>query len=203
MTVLVRNLCGGIGPNSIIATSSLKTVRSYCVRQPGIAGIHMLCRICIFPHDAFRGLSARRHTGRPRTLGARNLNGPNVRCDQQVLRTMVLPSVVFTFRQRALVRIFTLIQPWSPPAHTDSESAYGYIAYPGNVMPQGVQTERGHVDAHEDQLLCFLLLEIPRPNVLALKLGANQSGRLLSILLPRPQPQSSALLSVRRANGNR
>jgi len=189
MVRLVRTSLGGIG-QFIIATSSwIGLVRIVSVfGSQALAGYTIAVRIFIFTLMPSWGLS-----GAAATLVGQNLGaGQPERAERSVWLTgyvnmafLAVVSVIYIFANELLVRIFT-----SEPAVVAAGAqclrtvAYGYIAYAwGMVMLQAFNGAGDTLTPTIINFFCFWLLEIPLAYLLALKLGANESGVYWSILV--------------------
>ena len=204
MWSLVRTSLGGIG-QLIIATSSwIGLVRIISVFGSEIlAGYTVALRIIIFTIMPSWGFSNAAATLVGQNLGARQPE----RAERSVWITglvnmtfMAVVSVVYIFGNKLLLRIFT-----SDPGVVAAGSqclrivAYGYIAYAwGMVMPQAFNGAGDTFTPTKINFFCLWLIEIPLAYVLALKLGARQSGVYWAIVIAETVAGAAAILLFRR-----
>lgn len=186
---LVSTSLGGIG-QFIIATSSwIGLVRIVSVfGSEALAGYTIAVRICIFTLMPSWGLSGAAATMVGQNLGAARPD----RAERSVWITafvnmtfMATVSLIYIFCNDLLIRIFT-----SEPAVVAAGAqclrvvAYGYVAYAwGMVMIQAFNGAGDTMTPTIINFFCFWLLEIPLAYLLALRLGANQSGVYWSIVV--------------------
>jgi putative MATE family efflux protein len=186
---LVRTSLGGIG-QFIIATSSwIGLVRIISVfGSEALAGYTIAVRIFIFTLMPSWGLSNAAATLVGQNLGARQPE----RAERSVWITgwvnmafLAVVSLVYVFFNERLVRIFTS-EPGVLKAGAEClrTVAYGYIFYAwGLVMPQAFNGAGDTLTPTKINFVCFWLLEIPVAYLLAIKLGAQQSGVYWSIVV--------------------
>jgi putative MATE family efflux protein len=186
---LVRTSLGGIG-QFIIATSSwIGLVRIVSVfGSEALAGYTIAIRICVFTLMPSWGLSGAAATMVGQNLGAARPD----RAERAVWITaivnmtfMATVSLIYIFFNESLIRIF-ISEPGvvAAGAHCLRVIAYGYVAYAwGMVMIQAFNGAGDTLTPTMINFFCFWLLEIPLAYVLALKLGANQSGVYWSIVV--------------------
>ena len=186
---LVRTSLGGIG-QFIIATSSwIALVRIVSVfGSEAVAGYTIAVRIIIFTLMPSWGFSNAAATLVGQNLGAKQPD----RAERSVWITgfanmafLALVSLVYIFGNELLVRIFTS-EPGVVAAGAQCLRivAYGYVAYAwGMVMPQAFNGAGDTLTPTKINFFCFWLLEIPLAYLLAIKLGAQQTGVYWSIVV--------------------
>jgi putative MATE family efflux protein len=201
---LVRTSLGGIG-QFIIATSSwIALVRIVSVfGSEALAGYTIAVRIFIFTLMPAWGFSNAAATLVGQNLGAKQPE----RAERSVWITgvanmtfMALVSLLYIFGNEFLIRIFT---PEQGIIKAGAEClrivAYGYIAYAwGMVMPQAFNGAGDTFTPTKINLFCFWLLEIPLAYLLAIKLGAKQTGVYWSIVIAESAAGAVAILLFRR-----
>jgi putative MATE family efflux protein len=204
MANLVRTSLGGIG-QFIIATSSwIGLVRIISVfGSEALAGYTLAVRIFIFTLMPSWGFSNAAATLVGQNLGA---NKPE-RAERSVWITgvanmifLALVSLLYIFGNEMLIRIFT-----SDPAVVANGSqclrivAYGYIAYAwGMVMPQAFNGAGDTFTPTKINFFCFWLLEIPLAYLLAITLGAKQTGVYWSVVIAESMAGIVAIFLFRR-----
>jgi putative MATE family efflux protein len=201
---LVRTSLGGIF-QFIIATSSwIGLVRIVSVfGSEALAGYTIAVRIVIFTLMPSWGFSNAAATLVGQNLGAKQPE----RAERSVWITgyvnmgfLAIVSLVYIFCNEFLVRIFSS-QPEVVAAGAQCLRivAYGYIAYAwGMVMPQAFNGAGDTFTPTKINFFCFWLLEIPVAYVLAIKLGANQSGVYWSIVIAETMAGVIGILLFRR-----
>ena len=189
MAQLVRTSLGGIG-QFIIATSSwIGLVRIVSVfGSEAVAGYTIAVRIFVFTLMPSWGFSNAAATLVGQNLGARQPE----RAERSVWITgfvnmafLALVSVVYVFGNEVLVRIFTQ-EPRvvAVGAQCLRIVSLGYVFYAwGMVMPQAFNGAGDTLTPTKINFFCFWLVEIPLAYLLAIKLGANQSGVYWSIVI--------------------
>ena len=189
MRRLILTSLGGIG-QFIIATSSwIGLVRIVSVfGSEALAGYTIAVRIIIFTLMPSWGFSNAAATLVGQNLGA----GQPERAERSVWITGVVNmvflagvSLIYIFCNRFLVRIFTA-EPGVVAAGAECLQivSCGYIVYAwGMVMPQAFNGAGDTLTPTKINFFCFWLLEIPLAYLLAIKLGANQSGVYWSIVV--------------------
>jgi putative MATE family efflux protein len=204
MTRLVRTSLGGIGQFIIAMSSWIGLVRIVSIfGSQALAGYTIAVRIFTFTLMPSWGLS-----GAAATLVGQNLGACQPeRAERSVWLTgfvnmalLAAVSLVYIFGNKFLIRIFT-----SEPAVVAAGAeclrivAYGYVAYAwGMVMLQAFNGAGDTLTPTKINFFCFWLLEIPLAYVLALKLGANQSGVYWSILVAETVAGMAGILMFRR-----
>jgi putative MATE family efflux protein len=201
---LVRTSLGGIG-QFIIATSSwvglVRIVSTF--GSEALAGYTIAVRIFIFTLMPSWGLSNAAATLVGQNLGA----GQPDRAERSVWITgflnmafLAAVSLFYIFGNEFLMRIFT-----SQPAVISSGAeclrvvAYGYIFFAwGLVMPQAFNGAGDTLTPTKINFVCFWLLEIPLAYLLAIQLGAKQSGVYWSILIAESTAGLVAIALFRR-----
>jgi putative MATE family efflux protein len=189
MEQLVRTSLGGIA-QFIIATSSwIGLVRIVSVfGSEAVAGYTIAVRIFVFTLMPSWGFSNAAATLVGQNLGARQPE----RAERSVWITgvvnmvfLALVSVVYVFGNELLVRIFT-----QEPAVLAAGAqclrivALGYVFYAwGMVMPQAFNGAGDTLTPTKINFFCFWLLEIPLAYLMAIHLGAHQSGVYWSIVV--------------------
>jgi putative MATE family efflux protein len=204
MGQLVRTSLGGIG-QFIIATSSwIGLVRIVSVfGSEAVAGYTIAVRIIIFTMMPSWGLSNAAATLVGQNLGARQPE----RAERSVWITgfanmafLAVVSIVYISLNESLVRIFTT-QPGviATGAQCLRIVSYGYIAYAwGLVMPQAFNGAGDTLTPTKINFFCFWLLEIPLAYLLAIKLGAKQSGVYWSIVVAESTAGVAAIWLFKR-----
>jgi len=204
MGQLVRTSLGGIG-QFIIATSSwIGLFRIVSVfGSEALAGYTIAVRIVIFTLMPSWGFSNAAATLVGQNLGALQPD----RAERSAWITgflnmafLALVSLVYIFCNEFLVRLFT-----SEPAviATGAEClrivAYGYVAYAwGLVMPQAFNGAGDTITPTKINFFCFWLFEIPLAYLLAIKLGAKQTGVFWSIVVAESAAGFVAIWLFRR-----
>ena len=189
MARLVRTSLGGIGQFIIAMSSWIGLVRIVSVfGSQAVAGYTIAVRIFIFTLMPAWGLSGAAATLVGQNLGARQPE----RAERSAWITgcvnmafLAVVSLVYIFCNELLVRIFTRdAAVLAAGAHCLRVVAYGYIAYAwGMVTLQAFNGAGDTLTPTKINFFCFWLLEIPLAYLLALKLGANESGVYWSILV--------------------
>jgi len=204
MKRLVRTSLGGIG-QFIIATSSwIGLVRIISVfGSEALAGYTIAVRIFIFTLMPSWGFSNAAATLVGQNLGAKQPE----RAERSVWITgianmafLAIVSLVYIFCNEFLVRIFTSDpEVIAAGAQCLRVVAYGYIAYAwGMVMPQAFNGAGDTFTPTKINFFCFWLLEIPLAYLLAIKLGAKQSGVYWSIVVAETAAGLVAIWLFRR-----
>lgn len=189
MGQLVRTSLGGIG-QLIIATSSwiglVRIVSEF--GSEALAGYTIAVRIFVFTLLPSWGLSNAAATLVGQNLGAKQPD----RAERSVWLTgwvnmafLATVSLAYIFGNEILVRLFTS-DPGviSAGAECLQVVAFGYVFYAwGMVMPQAFNGAGDTLTPTKINLLCFWFLEIPLAYVLALKLGAKESGVYWAIVI--------------------
>ena len=204
MSRLVRTSLGAIG-QFIIATSSwIGLVRIVSVfGSEALAGYTLAVRIFIFTLMPAWGFSNAAATLVGQNLGAKQPE----RAERSVWITgivnmtfLALVSLLYIFGNEMLIRIFT-----SDPAVIKAGAeclrivAYGYIAYAwGMVMPQAFNGAGDTFTPAKINFFCFWLLEIPLAYLLAISLGAKQTGVYWSIVIAESTAGVVAIFLFRR-----
>jgi Na+-driven multidrug efflux pump len=188
MARLVRTSLGGIA-QFIIATSSwIGLVR--IVSEFGsevVAGYTIAVRIFLFTLLPSWGLSNAAATLVGQNLGARQPE----RAERSVWITgwanmafLVAVSAAYVVFNEALVRLFT-DEPGVVAAGAECLRimAYGYPIFAwGMVMPQAFNGAGDTLTPTKINLFCFWLFEIPLAYVLAMELGAQETGVYWSVV---------------------
>jgi putative MATE family efflux protein len=200
---LVRTSLGGIG-QFIIATSSwIGLVRIVSVfGSEALAGYTVAVRIFIFTLMPAWGFSNAAATLVGQNLGAKQPE----RAERSVWITgvvnmtfLALVSLLYIFGNEMLIRIFTS-EPGVIKAGAEClrTVAYGYIAYAwGMVMPQAFNGAGDTFTPTKINFFCFWLLEIPLAYLLAISLGAKQTGVYWSIVIAESTAGVVAILLFR------
>jgi putative MATE family efflux protein len=201
---LVRTSLGGIG-QFIIATSSwigLVRIMSEFGSET-LAGYTIAVRIIVFTILPAWGLCNAAATLVGQNLGARKPE----RAERSVWITglatmgfMAIVSFVYIFFNEWLVRIFT-----SQPAVVAAGAAclrtvsYGYLFYAWElVMIQAFNGAGDTLTPTKINFFCFWVLEIPLAYLLALKLGAGETGVYWSIVVAESIAALAAIHLFRR-----
>ncbi len=204
MRGLVRTSLGGIG-QFIIATSSwIGLVRIISVfGSQALAGYTIAVRIVVFTLMPAWGFCNAAATLVGQNLGARQPE----RAERSVWMTglvnmgfLAAISLVYIFGNEVLVRIFTA-EPRVIAAGAQCLRivAYGYVFYAwGMVMSSAFNGAGDTFTPMKINFFCFWLLEIPLAYLLAIKLGANQSGVYWSILLAESAAGLAGIALFRR-----
>src|SRR5712671_1361475 len=209
MARLVRTSLGGIGQFIIAMSSWIGLVRIVSVfGSQALAGYTIAVRIFIFTLMPSWGLSGAAATLVGQNLGARQPD----RAERSAWITgwvnmtfLAAVSIIYIFGNELLVRIFS-----SEPAVVAAGAqclrivAYGYVAYAwGMVMLQLINGAGDTMTPTKINFFCFWLLEIPLAYLLALKLGANQSGVYWSILVAETAAGVAGIVMFRRGKWKR
>ncbi len=201
---LVRTSLGGIG-QFIIATSSwVGLVRIMSTfGSEALAGYTIAVRIFVFTFLPAWGLSNAAATLVGQNLGAKQPE----RAERSVWITglanmafMAFVSLGYIFFNEWLVRIFT-----SEPGVVASGAkclrvvAYGYLFYAWElVMIQAFNGAGDTMTPTKINFVCFWILEIPLAYLLAMKLGAGESGVYWSIVVAESTAGLVAIWLFRR-----
>lgn len=189
MGALVRTSLGGIG-QFIIATSSwIGLVRIISVfGSQALAGYTIAVRIFIFTLMPSWGFSNAAATLVGQNLGARQPERAERSvwiCGVVNMTFLGLVSLIYIFANQFLIRVFTSESGVvAAGAQCLRTVAYGYVAYAwGMVMPQAFNGAGDTMTPTKINFFCFWLLEIPLAYLLAIQLGARQSGVYWSIVV--------------------
>ena len=189
MKRLVQTSLGGIGQMLIAMTSWIGLVRIVSeFGSESMAGYTIAVRIFIFTLMPSWGLSNAAATLVGQNLGARQPD----RAERSVWATgfvnmafLGLVSIVYITMSETLVRIFT-DEPGVVTAGSECLRvvSYGYILFAwGMVMPQAFNGAGDTMTPTKINFFCFWLFEIPLAYLLAMELGANESGVYWAIVI--------------------
>jgi len=189
MWKLIRTSLGGIGQMMIATSSWIGLVRIMSeFGSEALAGYTIAVRIFIFTLLPSWGLSNAAATLVGQNLGAKQPE----RAERSVWITgfanmifLAIVSVIYIIFNEDLVRIFT-----SEPAVVAAGAeclrtvSYGYVIFAwGMVMPQAFNGAGDTMTPTKINFFSFWLLEIPLAYLLAMHLGANESGVYWSIVV--------------------
>lgn len=189
MGQLVRTSLGGIGQMLIATSSWIGLVRIVSeFGSEALAGYTIAVRVFIFTLLPSWGLSNAAATLVGQNLGAKQPD----RAERSVWLTglanmafLAAVSLVYIFGNETLVRLFTS-EPGVIAAGAECIQvvAFGYIFYAwGMVMPQAFNGAGDTLTPTKINFVCFWLLEIPLAYLLAIPLGARESGVYWSIVV--------------------
>lgn len=189
MGQLVRTSLGGIGQMLIATSSWIGLVRIVSeFGSEALAGYTIAVRVFIFTLLPSWGLSNAAATLVGQNLGAKQPD----RAERSVWMTglanmafLAAVSLVYIFGNETLVRLFTS-EPGVIAAGAECIQvvAFGYVFYAwGMVMPQAFNGAGDTLTPTKINFVCFWLLEIPLAYLLAIPLGAQESGVYWSIVV--------------------
>lgn len=209
MWSLIRTSLGGIG-QFIIATSSwLLLVRIVSeFGSDAVAGYTIAVRIFIFTLLPAWGLANAAATLVGQNLGAKQPD----RAERSVwvagwvnMVFLAAVSVVYIVFSEPLVRIFTADQP---VVETGAEClrivSYGYLIFAWSmVMPQAFNGAGDTLTPTCINLFCYWFLQIPAAYLLAIPLGAGETGVFWSIVLAETAAGVVGIAMFRRGTWKR
>jgi putative MATE family efflux protein len=204
MVRLVRTSLGGIGQFIIAMTSWVGLVRIVSeFGSEAVAGYTIAVRIFVFTMMPSWGMANAASTLVGQNLGARQPE----RAERSVwiagltnMAFLAVVSLVYILFNEALVRIFTS-EPGVIAAGAECLRivSYGYLVYAwGMVMPQAFNGAGDTITPVKINFFCFWLLEIPLAYLLAIELGAKQSGVYWSIVIAESVAGVAAIGLFRR-----
>jgi putative MATE family efflux protein len=204
MARLVRTSLGGIGQFIIATTSWLALVRIVSVfGSEAVAGYTIAVRIFIFTLLPAWGLANAAATLVGQNLGARRPE----RAERSVwiaglvnMAFLAAVSLVYIVFSETLLRIFT-----AEPLVVASGSeclrivSYGYLIFAWSmVMPQAFNGAGDTMTPTWINLFCYWLLQIPAAYLLAIPMGAGETGVFWSIVLAETAAGVVGIMLFRR-----